>query len=93
MVEDLEFIRINQTFKVIDLGNNVIRFGPWSQPVDWQHIFKNPDYYLENLRNDEDIERDFVYEMPDSLRKRFKKNPNDTFDIKVEYKKVTRQGS
>jgi superfamily II DNA or RNA helicase len=80
------------TFKLIDLGNNVIRFGPWSQPVDWQHIFKNPDYYLENLRNDEDIERDFVYEMPDSLRKRFKKNPNDDFDIKEEYKKVTRQG-
>ena len=74
------------TFKVIDLGNNIIRFGPWDQPTDWQHIFKNPDYYLENLRNDEDIERDFVYEMPDSLRKRFKKNPNDTFDIKEEYK-------
>jgi hypothetical protein len=80
------------SFKVIDLGNNVIRFGPWSQPVDWQHIFKNPDYYLENLRLDEDIERDFVYEMPDSLRKRFKKNPNDDFDIKEEYKNVIREG-
>ena len=33
------------TFKVIDLGNNAIRFGPWSQPVDWQHIFKNPDFF------------------------------------------------
>ena len=43
-------------FIVIDLGNNAVRFGPWSQPVDWQHIFKNPDFYLENLRNDEDIE-------------------------------------
>ena len=80
------------TFQVIDLGNNSLRFGPWSQPVDWQHIFKNPDFYLENLRNDEDIERDFVYEMPDSLKKRFKKNPNDDFDIKEEYKKVIRQG-
>ncbi len=81
------------TFKVIDLGNNALRFGPWSQPVDWQHIYKNPDFYLENLRNDEDIERDFVYEMPDSLKKRFKKNPNDDFDIKEEYKKVTREGN
>ncbi|WP_047546352.1 DEAD/DEAH box helicase [Psychroserpens sp. Hel_I_66] len=79
-------------FKVIDLGNNAVRFGPWSQPVDWQHIFKNPDFYLENLRNDEDIEREFVYAMPESLKKRFKKNPNDDFDIKKEYKKVTRAG-
>ncbi|MEM6517509.1 MAG: DEAD/DEAH box helicase family protein [Bacteroidota bacterium] len=86
-------IKGNKTsFKVIDLGNNSLRFGPWSQPVDWQHIFKNPDFYLENLRNDEDIEREFVYEMPDSLKKRFKKNPDDDFDIKEEYKKVIRQG-
>ena len=80
-------------FKVIDLGNNAVRFGPWSQPVDWQHIFKNPDFYLDNLRNDDDIEREFIYAMPDSLKKRFKKNPNDDFDIKTEYKKVTREGS
>ncbi|MBO6606506.1 DEAD/DEAH box helicase [Psychroserpens sp.] len=83
---------IKNTFRVIDLGNNAVRFGPWSQPVDWQHIFKNPDYYLENLRNDEDIEREFVYKMPESLRKRFKKRPNDDFDIKEEYKKVIRAG-
>ena len=83
---------VKNTFRVIDLVNNAIRFGPWSQPVDWQHIFKNPDYYLENLRNDEDIEREFVYQMPESLRKRFKKRPNDDFDIKEEYKKVIRQG-
>ena len=83
---------VKNTFSVIDLGNNAVRFGPWSQPVDWQHIFKNPDYYLENLRNDEDIEREFVYKMPESLRKRFKKRPNDDFDIKEEYKKVIREG-
>ena len=83
---------VKNTFRVIDLGNNAVRFGPWSQPVDWQHIFKNPDYYLENLRNDEDIEREFVYKMPESLRKRFKKRPNDDFDIKEEYKKVIREG-
>lgn len=80
------------TFTVIDLGNNAVRFGPWSEPVDWQQIFKNPDFYLENLRNDEDIEREFVYKMPETLRKRFKKNPNDDFDIKEEYKRVIRQG-
>ncbi|HKK12437.1 MAG TPA: DEAD/DEAH box helicase family protein, partial [Flavobacteriaceae bacterium] len=34
------------SFLVLDLGNNVVRFGPWDQPVDWQHIFKYPDLYL-----------------------------------------------
>ena len=72
-------------FKVLDLGNNMARFGPWSQPVDWHHVFKYPDIYLENLREDEDIERDFVYIMPDSLKNRFKKSKSMDFDIKVEY--------
>ena len=81
-----------KSFLVVDLGNNVIRFGPWSQPTDWQHIFKNPDYYLENMRNDEDIERDFVYVMPDKLRQKFKKAKDVDFDIKQTYKEVTRQG-
>ena len=30
--------------------------------------------------------------MPDSLKKRFKKNPDSDFDIKKEYKKVIREG-
>jgi superfamily II DNA or RNA helicase len=37
-------------FTVIDLGNNAARFGLWSEPVNWQHIFKSPEFYLENLR-------------------------------------------
>jgi type I site-specific restriction endonuclease len=36
-------------FTVIDLGNNAARFGLWSEPVNWQHIFKSPEFYLENL--------------------------------------------
>ena len=27
------------TFNVIDLGNNIARFGPWNASVDWQLIF------------------------------------------------------
>ena len=80
------------TFQVLDLGNNVVRFGPWNQSVDWQHIFKYPDMYLDNLRNDEDIERDFVYVMPDSLRGRFKKSPSIEFDMKDEYQKALGEG-
>ncbi|MRH99399.1 DEAD/DEAH box helicase [Kriegella sp. EG-1] len=80
------------TFNVIDLGNNVARFGMWEAPVDWQEIFHFPDFYLENIKNDEDIEREFVYEMPAALRKKFSKSTDIKYDIKEEYKKVFAQG-
>jgi len=80
------------TFQVIDLGNNVARFGPWSQPVDWQHIFKYPDLYLENIIDDESLERDFVYIMPDSVKEKFKNSPSLDFDIKSTYKEVIKSG-
>ncbi|MBW8241458.1 DEAD/DEAH box helicase [Muricauda oceani] len=79
-------------FNVIDMGNNIARFGPWDAPVDWQEIFHFPDFYLENIKNDEDIERDFVYEMPDELRAKFSNSDNITFDVKEEYKKIFAQG-
>jgi len=80
------------SFLVIDLGNNAIRFGPWDQSVDWQHIFRYPDLYLDNLRNDEDIERDFVYVMPDYLKERFKAAKSTEFDVKQEYNDVLSKG-
>lgn len=79
-------------FNVIDLGNNIARFGPWDEPIDWQEIFHFPDFYLENIKNDEDIEREFVYEMPSALRAKFSKSENIDFDVKEEYKKVFAQG-
>jgi type I site-specific restriction endonuclease len=80
------------SFLVLDLGNNVVRFGPWNQSVDWQHIFRYPDLYLDNLRNDEDIERDFVYVMPDYLKERFKSAKSTEFDMKSEYNEVLAKG-
>ncbi|BAO77302.1 DEAD/DEAH box helicase [Winogradskyella sp. PG-2] len=80
------------SFQVIDLGNNIARFGPWDQPVDWQHIFKFPDFYLENIVDDESLERDFVYIMPDSLKHKFKKSMTLDFDVKAEYKDVINLG-
>lgn len=77
-----------KTFQVIDLGNNVARFGPWSQPADWQHIFKYPDLYLDNIVDDESLERDFIYVMPESLKASFKKSASLEFDVKAEYKDV-----
>ncbi len=79
-------------FNVIDLGNNIARFGPWDETVDWQDIFHFPDFYLENIKNDEEIERDFVYEMPEELKAKFSKSKNIHFDVKEEYKRVFAEG-
>ncbi len=81
-----------EEFNVIDMGNNVARFGMWDAPIDWQEIFHFPDFYLENIKNDEDIEREFVYEMPEDLRAQFSKSKNIEYDVKEEYKKIFAQG-
>jgi len=79
-------------FTVIDLGNNVARFGPWNSEVDWHEIFRNPDFYLQNIVIDEEIERRFKYVMTDEVRARFSKSENIEFDIEAEYKNVMKEG-
>ncbi|MGB5437594.1 MAG: DEAD/DEAH box helicase family protein [Maribacter sp.] len=81
-----------EEFTVVDLGNNVVRFGMWDAPIDWQEIFHFPDFYLENIKNDEEIEREFIYEMPPELQEKFARSENIEFDVKAEYKKIFAQG-
>lgn len=73
-------------FIIIDLGNNAARFGLWNEPVNWQHIFKAPELYIENLRDDAEIEMNFRYTMPLALRERFAKTPDVTFDVDEEHR-------
>ncbi|HEU4496888.1 MAG TPA: DEAD/DEAH box helicase, partial [Flavobacterium sp.] len=73
-------------FTVIDLGNNAARFGLWSEPVDWQHIFRSPEFYLESLRDDAEIEFHFKYKMPPELRAKFSKTADVDFDVEEEHK-------
>ena len=80
------------SFNVIDMGNNIARFGPWDDALDWQEIFHFPDFYLENIKNDEEIEKEFIYEMPEDLKLKFSKSTNIHFNIKEEYKKVFAEG-
>lgn len=39
-----------KTFGIIDLGNNIQRFGRWEEPVDWQHVFEHPDNFARQLQ-------------------------------------------
>ncbi len=79
-------------FSVIDLGNNYQRFGPWESPLDWQAIFRNPDFFVDNLYSDEELESNFTYEMPDELRAEFSKSKEVYFDIKATYQDATFNG-
>lgn len=85
-------LKDKEEFNVIDLGNNIARFGPWDAEIDWHEIFHFPDFFLENIRNDEDIEREFVYEMPQELRDRFARTEQIDFDVKETYKEIFAQG-
>lgn len=38
-----------KSFNIIDLGNNIERFGPWEEPVDWKFAFENPEAFAQQL--------------------------------------------
>ena len=85
-------LKNKNTFTVIDLGNNLHRFGPWGSDLDWQRIFRSPNYYLDGILSDEDIEQNFRYEMPDDLRAEFAKSEEVYFDINKTYISSVRNG-
>ncbi|UMB61141.1 DEAD/DEAH box helicase family protein [Lutibacter sp. A80] len=80
------------SFTVIDLGNNIHRFGMWGAKVNWQKIFKYPNYYLDNLLTDEDLEDNFRYVMPDDLRAKFAKTEDVFFNVKKVYTDAIKDG-
>lgn len=85
-------IKNKKKFTVIDLGNNALRFGMWDAPINWHDIFKSPDFYLENITSDEEIERNFKYKMPDEIRSQFPNSEHVDMDIEDEYAKAQSAG-
>jgi len=71
------------SFNVIDLGNNTYRFGPWGADLDWQTIFKSPDYFVDRILDDDEIEGNFRFEMPAEIRAEFANSKEVYFDIKA----------
>ncbi|PCH77362.1 MAG: DEAD/DEAH box helicase [Flavobacteriaceae bacterium] len=78
-------LKDKSSFKILDFGNNFQRFGPWGADLDWEKIFRSPNYYLERLADDEEIESHFSYEMPKELRAQFSKTEDVSFDIRKVY--------
>ena len=60
-------------------------------PHQLRDIFKSPQSYIDGLYTDEEIENEFVYEMPDELAERFKGGPITEFDMAEAYVEVTRK--
>lgn len=86
------FLANKKEFTVIDLGNNLSRFGLWDSAVDWRGIFQNPELYLAGILNDEEIEKNFRYEMPQELRDKFKNSPSIDFDVRAEHQYAASTG-
>lgn len=81
-----------KNFTILDLGNNVARFGPWNIDVDWHEIFRSPDFYLNNIVIDSEIEKNFKYKMPDEVKARFANSTLTEFDVNAVYKKSKQDG-
>ncbi len=79
-------------FDVVDLGNNFYRFGEWGSDIDWHKIFRNPMYYLDNIKSDEEIEGRFRYEMPEEIKLFFLNSESLYFDVNKIYVKTIRDG-
>lgn len=77
-----------RTFNIIDLGNNAERFGEWDAPIDWQHVFENPEIYHQILtKASEDI-----HQMPAEMRNRFPNSTGISFDVLAAYKTAMEKG-
>ena len=73
-------------FKLIDLGNNVRRFGIWQDYINWQDAFKFPDRFLESrLTESDDIEFEVEYEFPKGLKERLDTDMLESFNMKDVY--------
>ncbi|MBU2020412.1 MAG: DEAD/DEAH box helicase family protein [Bacteroidetes bacterium] len=80
-------------FKIIDLGNNVRRFGIWQDYINWQDAFKFPDRFLESkLSESDDIEFEVEYEFPKGLKEKIDVALLDSFSIRETYLELIDEG-
>jgi superfamily II DNA or RNA helicase len=80
-------------FKVIDLGNNVRRFGFWQDYLNWQDAFRFPDRFLESrLSESDDLEFEVEYEFPKHMESILKTERLESFNIREAYYQCMDEG-
>ncbi len=78
-----------KTFSIIDLGNNADRFGEWNTPIDWKHVFENPEIYHESLHSKTSYE---AHQMPSDMRGKFPNSREISFDVQAAHQLAVQNG-
>lgn len=80
-------------FRLIDLGNNVRRFGLWQDYINWNDAFAFPDRFLEaRLSEQEDIMFEAAYMLPKHVKDRVDTAILDQFKMKEVYEDYIDRG-
>jgi len=78
-----------KTFIIIDLGNNVQRFGAWEIPVDWKYAFEHPQAFADQLQyratGNSSVQS---HGISAELRAKFPNTLEMTFDIEENYQEA-----
>ncbi|WP_428232620.1 DEAD/DEAH box helicase [Flavobacterium sp.] len=78
-----------KTFGITDLGNNIQRFGPWEEPVDWQFVFEKPEEFAKQLQYHATGHSAVQsHGMSAELRAKFPNTLEMTFDIAASYEEA-----
>lgn len=80
-------------FTVIDLGNNVRRFGLWQDYINWLDAFKYPDRFLESrLSEEDDMTFEVEYELPKKVKEKMDTSLIEAFCMKTVYDEIVNNG-
>ncbi|QGK74212.1 DEAD/DEAH box helicase [Flavobacterium sp. SLB02] len=78
-----------KNFGITDLGNNIHRFGPWEEPVDWKYVFEHPDDFAKQLRHHANGGTSVhSHALPAELRAQFPNTLEMTFDVEGNYQEA-----
>ncbi|MFA5573815.1 MAG: DEAD/DEAH box helicase family protein [Brumimicrobium sp.] len=81
------------SFQLIDLGNNVRRFGFWQDYINWQDAFKFPNRFLESrLSEQEDIMFEADYILPKHVQERVNMEVLESFNMRNIYEAYIDKG-
>ena len=73
-------------FNIIDLGNNVRRFGLWQDYINWHDAFRFPDRFLESRISElEDLQFEVEYSFPKKYKNCFNTDKLESFSIADAY--------
>jgi len=77
-----------KTFQIIDMGNNIQRFGNWEEPVDWNHVFEHPEVFAQQLQGQSAGSAVQSHGLSAALRAQFPNTLELTFDVESHYQEA-----